>query len=320
MFIDVHNHVIPVPVLRLAERASGLGLSATGGEFRSPHHVPFPLVPAFHDPAAKLADLAGRGLWGAVISPAPVLFGYDLASRPAAALCQASNEGMADFCAQAPDRLHWLANLPMQDPPVAGRMFTEAVAAGAVGAAIGTSIAGRRLDEPGFAVFWQRADTLGRPVLIHPAFNCPHPALAAWYLQNAIGNPLETTITVERLFCAGMLASHPRVRLVLMHGGGFLPYQTGRLVHARRVRPELADAPEDAWDFFGALFFDTITHDRQALRYLVDRVGLDHVVLGTDLPFDMALASPVGTLAAALTDHEVQAVAVTNPRRLFGLA
>ena len=125
---------------------------------------------------------------------------------------------------------------------------------------------------------------------------------------------------MERLICAGVLASHPRVRLVLMHGGGFLPYQTGRLVHARRVRPELADSPEDAWGFFGALFFDTITHDGQALRYLVDRVGLDQVVLGTDLPFDMALASPVGTLAAALTGQEVQAVAVTNPRRLFGLA
>jgi aminocarboxymuconate-semialdehyde decarboxylase len=107
---------------------------------------------------------------------------------------------------------------------------------------------------------------------------------------------------------------------VLMHGGGFLPYQTGRLVHARRVRPELADAPEDAWDFFGALYVDTITHDGQALRYLVDRVGRDQVVLGTDLPFDMALASPVGALAAVLTDQEVQAVAVTNPRRLFGLA
>jgi aminocarboxymuconate-semialdehyde decarboxylase len=320
VFIDVHNHVIPVPVLRLAERASALGLSVSHGEVRSSHHVPFPLAPAFHDPVAKLADLASRGLWGTVISPAPVLFGYDLASGPAAALCQASNEGMADFCAQAPDRLHWLANLPMQAPAEAARMFAEAVAAGAVGAAIGTSIAGRRLDEPEFGAFWQQADALGRPVLIHPAFNCPHPALAPWYLQNAIGNPLETTITVERLICAGVLARHPRVRLVLMHGGGFLPYQTGRLVHARRVRPELADTPEDAWGFFGTLFFDTITHDSQALRYLVERVGLDQVVLGTDLPFDMALASPLGMLAAALTDQEVQAVAVTNPRRLFGLA
>jgi aminocarboxymuconate-semialdehyde decarboxylase len=320
VFIDVHNHVIPVPVLQLAERASGLGLSVSHGEFRSSRHVPFPLVPAFHDPAAKLADLSARGLWGAVISPAPVLFGYDLASGPGGALCQASNEGMAGFCAQAPDRLHWLANLPMQAPPEAARMFAEAVAAGAVGAAIGTSIAGRRLDEPEFGVFWQQADSLERPVLIHPAFNCPHPALERWYLQNAIGNPLETTITVERLICAGVLASYPRVRLVLMHGGGFLPYQTGRLVHARQVRPELADAPDDAWDFFGRLYFDTITHDAQALRYLVARVGLDHVVLGTDLPFDMGLASPVSTLAAVLTEADIQAVAVTNPRQLFGLA
>jgi aminocarboxymuconate-semialdehyde decarboxylase len=319
VFIDVHNHVIPVPVLRLAEQDAGLGLSATGGQFRSSNHVPFPLVPAFHSAAEKLADLAARGLWGAVISPAPVLFGYDLLPGPARALCQASNEGMAAFCAEAPDRLHWLANLPLQAPPAAAEMFAEAVAAGAVGAAIGTSIAGRRLDEPQFSPFWQQADALGRPVLIHPAFNCPHPALEPWYLQNAIGNPLETTITVERLICAGVLARHPRVRLVLMHGGGFLPYQTGRLVHARRVRPELADAPGNAWDFFGRLYFDTITHDGQALRYLLTRVGLDHVVLGTDLPFDMALASPVDTLSGALTEAEIQAVAVTNPRRLFGL-
>jgi aminocarboxymuconate-semialdehyde decarboxylase len=106
---------------------------------------------------------------------------------------------------------------------------------------------------------------------------------------------------------------------VLVHGGGFLPYQTGRLVHARSVRPELADAPVNAWEFFGRLYFDTITHDAQALRYLVERVGLDQVVLGTDQPFDMALAAPVATLTDALTEAQIQAVAVTNPRRLFGL-
>ncbi|HCU92736.1 MAG TPA: amidohydrolase, partial [Actinobacteria bacterium] len=91
------------------------------------------------------------------------------------------------------------------------------------------------------------------------------------------------------------------------------------LVHARGVRPELADSPADAWSFFGQLYFDTITHDSQALRYLVERVGLDQVVLGTDLPFDMALAKPVETLTGALTAEQVQAVAVVNPRRLFGL-
>ena len=177
MFIDIHNHVIPDAVLRLAEQDSRLGLSSRGGLFQSPNHVPFPLQPAFHSPQEKVADLTGRGLWGAVISPAPVLFGYDLVTDLAVALCEASNTGMADFCGHAPDRLHWLANLPMQAPEVAARMLADAVAAGAVGAAIGTSIAGRRLDEPDYEVFWAQVEAIGRPVLIHPAFNCAHPAL-----------------------------------------------------------------------------------------------------------------------------------------------
>lgn len=319
MFIDVHNHVIPDAVLRLVERDPDFGCSTEGGLWQSPYHVPFPVVPSFHDPAEKISDLSERGLWGAVVSPAPVLFVYDLPPEQAGTFCATTNEGLAEFCGHAPDRLHWLANLPMQDPGRAAEMYHQAVAAGAVGAAIGTSIAGRRLDDIGFEAFWAAANAIGRPVLVHPAFNCSHPALGEWYLQNVIGNPLETTIVVERLICAGVFDRHPRVRLVLMHGGGFLPYQTGRLVHARTVRPELADTPADAWAYFDRLFFDTITHDELALRFLIDRVGLDHVVLGTDLPFDMAMPTPAATLKEALDDDELRAIAVRNPRTLFGL-
>lgn len=320
MYLDVHNHVIPDELLELADRDSRLGFSVTDGMWRGHHHVPFRLQETFRSPEEKMSDLAARGLWGAVISPAPVAFCYDLDAGLAVTACQVTNEGMARFCEYAPERLHWLANLPMQAPGEAASVYRKAVAAGAVGAAMGTSIAGRRLDEPDFGAFWAEADAIGKPVLIHPAFNCPHPALEQWYLQNAIGNPLETTIVVERLICAGVLDHYPRVRLVLMHGGGFLPYQTGRLVHARSVRPELADAPINAWEYFGRLYFDTITHDTQALRYLVERVGVSQVVLGTDLPFDMALADPMATLTGALDEAQVEAVAVTNPRRLFGLA
>jgi len=319
VFIDVHNHVIPDAVLRLVERDPEFGCSTEGGLWQSRHHVPFPVVSSFHDPAEKLSDLGERGLWGAVVSPAPVLFCYDLPPELAETFCEITNAGLAEFCGHAPDRLHWLANLPMQDPGRAAKMYRQAVAAGAVGAAIGTSIAGRRLDDKGFEVFWAAANAIGRPVLVHPAFNCSHPALSEWYLQNVIGNPLETTIVVERLICAGVFDRHPQVRLLLMHGGGFLPYQTGRLVHARAVRPELADAPADAWAYFDRLFFDTITHDALALRFLIDRVGLDHVVLGTDLPFDMAMQTPAATLKEALDDAQLRAIAVRNPRTLFGL-
>ena len=140
--------------------------------------MPFSLAATFTDPAAKLNDLEARGMWGAVISPAPVLFGYDRPGEVAVAMCKATNQGMADFCGYAPGRYHWLANLPMQDPGDAAGMYAEAVRAGVVGAAIGTSVAGRRLDEPEFEVFWAQADAIGKPVSSIPRSTPPIPPWA----------------------------------------------------------------------------------------------------------------------------------------------
>jgi len=141
VLVDVHNHVIPEPVLQLAAKDTRVGFSVEDGVWRGQHHVPFSLAATFTDPAAKLNDLEARGMWGAVISPAPVLFGYDRTGEVAVAMCAATNQGMADFCDYAPDRYHWLANLPMQDPGDAAGMYAEAVRAGAVGAAIGPAVA-----------------------------------------------------------------------------------------------------------------------------------------------------------------------------------
>ena len=112
-----------------------------------------------------------------------------------------------------------------------------------------------------FEEFWAAAEQAGRPVLVHPAFNEPNPALEPYYFQNVIGNPLETTVMVERMICAGVFALHPGLRLVVLHGGGYLPYQAGRLAHACRVRPEIPVQASDVWEAFGQLYFDTITHD-----------------------------------------------------------
>ena len=321
MFVDVHNHVIPQPVIDVvAEEEEAYGVRIADGRWQG--RLAFRLEEEFYDPAAKLRRLDTAGIDAAVVSAAPPSFFYD---RPAALglrVWEAANAGLAEFCRHAPARLRWLAHLPMQRPDEAIRMYREAVAAGCSGVAIGTSIAGRRLDDEEFGRFWSVAEEQGLPVLVHPWFNEPHSALNSYYLQNVIGNPLETTIVVERLICAGVFQRHPGLRLILMHGGGFLPYQTGRLCHARGVRPELADAPapEQIWRAFGQLFFDTITHDAAALRYLVERVGVDHVVLGTDLPYDMGLHSPVETLRNALPEEVVTRVAGDNPCRLFGIS
>lgn len=317
--VDVHNHVMPAEVLDLLRREPAYGVRISGDKWAGVHHVPFTIDASFHEPAAKLAELDRYEIASAIVSPPPALFHYEVSSDRAAVLCDACNEGMAKFCAAAPRRLHWLANLPMQDPPRAARAYRTAIGQGCVGAAIGTSIAGRRLDEPEFEEFWDAAEAAGRPVLMHPAFNTEHAGLDPYYLQNVIGNPLETTVAVERMICAEVFARHPRLALVVLHGGGYLPYQAGRLAHASGVRPEIPVSAPEIWRAFSQLYFDTITHDLAALRYLAERVGAEHVVLGTDLPFDMALREPAAVLAQGFDEEVRVRIGSRNPLRLFGL-
>jgi aminocarboxymuconate-semialdehyde decarboxylase len=154
---------------------------------------------------------------------------------------------------------------------------------------------------------------------MHPAFNEAHAALEPYYLQNVIGNPLETTVAVERMICAGVFDRHPELSLVVLHGGGYLPYQAGRLAHACGVRPEIPVSAAEVWRAFSQLYFDTITHDLAALQYLAQRVGTDHVLLGTDLPFDMALREPAALLEQAFGEAVRQQIGAGNAARLFGL-
>lgn len=319
MFVDVHNHVIPQPVIDEVAREEAYGVQIADGRWHG--RLAFPLEEEFYDPDAKLRRLDRAGIDVAVVSMAPPAYFYDRPATLGLRVWEAANTGLAEFCSHDPARLRWLAHLPMQHQDEAIAMYRKAVASGCAGAAVATSIAGRRLDGEEYQDFWAAAEEQGLPVLVHPYFNEPHPALDSYYLQNVIGNPLETTVTVERLVCAGVFERHPGLRLILMHGGGFLPYQTGRLCHARGVRPELASSPtpEQIWRAFGQLYFDTITHDAAALRYLVERVGVDHVVLGTDLPYDMGLHQPLATLRSALPEEVVTRVAGDNPCHLFGI-
>lgn len=318
--IDVHNHVIPTEVLDFELNHQACGVSHDGGTWRGPNAPSFAIGATFYDPKAKLANLAEHGISAAMVSAPPSHLRYDLASGLAADYFAAMNTGLARFCDAAADRLWWLASVPLQDVELARQAYQEALREGCSGAAIGTSIAGRRLDEEEFDPFWGDVASAGKPVLIHPAFNEPHGSLSAYYFQNVIGNPLETTLTVERLIAAGTFDRHPSLRLILVHAGGYLPYQLGRLRHAITVRPELAHLDgADPWRYLDNLMFDTITHDEQALSYLVSRVGAARVLLGTDMPFDMGMPQGACTARTALAEADREAVLSGNAIRAFGL-
>jgi aminocarboxymuconate-semialdehyde decarboxylase len=321
MKVDVHNHAIPETVLELLDRDRVYGVTLSRRRWRGGVHVDFDVVPSFTEPDAKLRELEAKGLDAAVVSVAPMVFYYHVDAEAGERMARAANEGLAAFCAVTPDRLAWLATVPMQAPERAVAVLRDAPAAGCVGVEVGTGVAGRRLDEDAFESFWAAAAELGLPVTLHPAYTeGVNPALAPFYLENVLGYPFDTTIAIERLICAGVLDRHPRIRIVLVHAGGYFPYQVGRLRHARSVRAELVDSPADPLRYLDRLFFDIITHDPLALEFLVRRVGQNQVVMGTDLPFDMAPPEPLGLLQSAVTTDVVRAIAETNPSALYGLA
>jgi len=320
VIVDVHHHAIPRRVLDLFARDPVYGVAVEGDTWRGGNHVDFEIRPQFVDAGAKLEQLDELGIEGAIVSGIPPLFYYELDAEAGRAVCAANNEGLAELAAESRGRLWWMGHVPLQDPGLAAQMTRELAAQGAVGLHVGTSIAGRRLDEPDFEPFWAAAAKSGLPVEIHPDFTYDrHPALAPYYLNNVVGLPLETTLTIERLICAGVLDRHPRLRIVLLHAGGFFPYQAGRLRHARTVRPELAESPADPWGYFGQVVVDTITHDPAALGYLVERVGADNVLLGTDLPFDMAPHDPLALVRDGVSEELFDRLVRTNPARVYGL-
>jgi aminocarboxymuconate-semialdehyde decarboxylase len=319
MIIDVHNHAIPPSVIDLFRKESGYGVSFPDSLMRLSDGFQFPLNPSFYDGKAKLAELAAHELDGAVLSVAPPTFLYGIDAALGEELCETSNEGLAKFAEVAPERLRWIGHIPMQNPDAATAMLKRLKSQGAVGVEVGTHVNGVRLDDKAFEPFWAAAAADRLLVMLHPYNNAAYPGLADWYLQNAIGNPLETMIASCRLICAGILDRFPGAEILLVHGGGHLPYQLGRLRHAISVRPELKGVTPDPWTYAREMKFDTLTHDADALKYLVSRVGAGNVFVGTDLPFDMAPSKPMATLRAAVTPSEVETIAKTNPARLFAL-
>jgi aminocarboxymuconate-semialdehyde decarboxylase len=312
--IDVHNHAIPQTAIDLLNRDPVYGATVEDGVWRGGVHVNFELAESFLDADAKLAELEAKELEAAVVSVSPTIFYYHVDAAAGEAMAVAGNEGLAEM---AGERLKWMAAVPLQAPARAAAVLEEAVSAGAVGVEIGTSAAETPLDDPSLEPFWAAAERLGTPVMLHPAYVPKHPRLGDFYLENVIGFPLETTIAIERLICAGVLDRHPDLRIVLVHAGGYFPWQAGRLRHARTVRPELAESPADPWSYLGRVLLDPITHDADALRHLIAKVGAEHLVMGTDLPFDMATPEPMAALRAACDEETATQIAERNPAELY---
>jgi len=292
------------------------GVREESGWLVHPQGFRYPIADEFLDARAKLAQMDRLGIDVSALSTAPTLFFYEEDAGPAVALARRSNDALAELVAGEP-RLEGLATLPLQAPDEAVAELRRAVSElGFRGAQIGTNCGRQQLDSPELEPVFAAAAELGVPLVLHPYYVGPKPGLEDYYLTNSVGNPLDTCVAAVRLIHCGIFDRLPELRIVLVHAGGFLPFQIGRFDHTFDVRTEpkahISRRPSSYLDRF---WFDTITHADLPLEFLASLVGGDHLVVGTDLSFDMADSAPVERVRRAGLDPDGLGATATQ---LFG--
>ena len=291
---DLHNHVIPEIVVKAIERNPeryGTRIEQRDGKrYFDAHGRMTELLPEFCVPEAKVAWMDRVGMDVAVISPAPPIYFYWLKPDAGLEIVRLANDGIAQMVAKFPDRLRGMAHLPMQDPDAAiAELERVARDYRFKGVELATSIEGVPLADMKFRKVLKAIEQLGLFIFTHPYRCLAHGGMDSYYLGNFIGFPLDTTMMVAHLMFSGALDELKKLRFLLAHGGGFVPYQIGRFVHGHDVRPEPkvnnASSPRD---LFKRLYFDCLTHEPRSTRHLINVAGANHIVIGTDNPFDMA--------------------------------
>jgi aminocarboxymuconate-semialdehyde decarboxylase len=324
--VDAHAHVVVPAILREAApreewrprvwwEGGAQIVEFDGRPIRS-------AVNEFVDVDAILAHEAGLGIDAVLLCPwVPLL--YPGAPPPAALeRCRIQNDALAAIAGANPGRVAALGAVPLQDPQLAATELEAVLDAGLVGVEVPASVGGSYLGDPRFEPFWEAAAAAGALVFIHPTTRgFADPAFAEHYLWNTVGNPLETTICAAQMTMAGVMERHPELRALLAHGGGALPALRGRLRHSHTFQPDamarLGEPPEESIRRF---YFDSVTHDAELLRALVGFAGAEHVLLGSDYPFDMADPDPAATVRrSGLDAADEAAVLGGNAAGLLGL-
>ncbi|MEW6451481.1 MAG: amidohydrolase family protein [Pseudomonadota bacterium] len=315
--VDIHAHMLPEETIRLLGKESprvaprlitqpdaSIDMEIAG------KIVQKPMPKEIWDHDLRLADMDRHGVDMQLVCATVHTFFYNEEVPLAAACAALQNEQHAAVVKRYPKRFMGLATLPMQDPQKAADELRRAMTKlGLRGAQIGSHVNGKNLDDPSFEPIWEVANELRAFFLIHPHGEVvPGTRLGSYYMRNFVGLPFETTIAGASLVFGGVLERYPNIAFCLSHGGGFLPYQAGRFLHAYNMRAEpksrLRGAPEES---IARLYHDTITHSPRALQFLIDTVGEEHVLLGSDYPFDMGNFDCVARVRDAGLPSAVQA-------------
>jgi aminocarboxymuconate-semialdehyde decarboxylase len=322
--IDVHTHMFTTQWLELLKQKGGMYNIQTRPDgqqeiFRGNTPVVLPQKGHF-DWGLRIAHMDKAGIDVSVVSlTCPnVYWGGEEVSVQAA---REANDNVAAAQSQYPDRIRWFASLPWEYPERAVQELERSCAQGAVGVMVLANVAGKSLTDPMFAPIWAEIDRRALPVLVHPTDPPGVDAMdmTKFDLSWSVGFMFDTTLAITRMIFEGFFDQYPNMKVIASHGGGTLPYLVGRFEKGDEV--ELASRRQmkrKPTDYLRHIYYDSITYDVRSLKYLIEIVGAEHVMFGTDWPHWVHDTKGTFANTAQLPEAQMNAVRSGNAARVFG--
>jgi len=314
--IDIHAHYSPACVHRALAAGGdwhGIKLERTS----NPKHV--------WSVVEHIRDMDSQGVDVHVLSAQTYLYHYEHPAEVAIATSREINDEIAEMAKTYPDRLSGLATLPMQDVGAAISELERAVGVlGLKGVMIADHVNGLTYDRPEFLPFFRAAEAAGALILFHQqgGESLIRERFPRYHLRNTIGNPLDRTLTFATLVFSGLMDACPDLKVCLAHAGGYVCYGIGRMDRGWTVRSEAREKiSKPPSTYLRRFYYDSLTHSEPALRFLIDTVGADRVLFGTDWPADMMVDYPVAAILRmeSLTQEEKELILWRNLERLLDL-
>jgi aminocarboxymuconate-semialdehyde decarboxylase len=322
MIVDAHAHLVPpdllaairkdaakFPSVRHIEDGGSLAFSFAGGKPTRPVSKPL------SDIAGRVAWMAKQGIDKQVVGGWVDMFGYELPGPEAEAWSKLTNDALL-AAAKAEPHFVPLATVPLGDGARAAGVLKAAIAAGFPGAMIGTLPrgVGSTLDHADLEPFWQAADETGAVIHIHPSFDAGDKRVNDFNLANGVGRFTDAVVTMARLLCTGHVTRYKNAKIFAPMGAAALPFVLGRLKRNHAITPGIGDPVEG----LAHIYTDTILHDVRVLKFVIEMMGTDRLMMGSDMPFPIGDTEPMKIIAeAGLSKAQTNAINGGLAARLF---